>query len=186
MNALSGNGRADLRRQKIAAREALGEAARREKSSAIVRRILALPAFRDAGTVMLYRAVGGEVMLDGLPSLAPDKRYVYPRCLAGREMEALAPANGEAWRTGAYGIPEPDPDLSERVEPGDIDLVICPCTAFDAAGSRLGMGGGYYDRFLPRCGHANIIAVAFEVQRAEHIPAEPWDRKVDTVITEEI
>lgn len=184
MNSFSEKEKATLRREKIAARNSLTEEERREKSSAICRRILTLPAFREAQTVMIYRGVSGEVRLDELASLAPDKRYVYPRCLAGREMEALTPSDESAWRTGPFRIPEPDPDRSEKVEPEDIDLVLCPCTAFDAAGGRLGMGGGYYDRFLPFCTRAAVIAVAFEVQRTDRVPAEPWDRKPDAVITE--
>jgi 5-formyltetrahydrofolate cyclo-ligase len=47
------------------------------------------------------------------------------------------------------------------------------------------MGGGYYDRFLPLCVHAHILAVAFEAQRAECVPAEAWDVPMRRVITEE-
>lgn len=184
MKSFSGLDRATLRREKKAAREALSETERREKSEAIVRKILAHPAFQKAGTVMLYRAVGGEVMLDDLPSLALGKRYVYPRCLPGRAMEALAPADENAWKKGAFQIPEPDPVRSEKVPPEEIDLVLCPCASFDGSGNRLGMGGGYYDRFLPRCSRAAVLAVAFEVQRADRIPCEPWDRRVDGVVTE--
>ena len=68
-------------------------------------------------------------------------------------------------------------------EPLDM-LVICPCTAFDKTCSRVGMGGGYYDRFLPKCINAAVIAVAFECQKAENIPVQDTDIRMDAVFTE--
>ena len=60
-----------LRLEKIAARDMLTPKERREKSEAIVRNILADPAFQRAQTVMIYRSVRGEVQLDPLPALRP-------------------------------------------------------------------------------------------------------------------
>ena len=48
----------------------------------------------------------------------------------------------------------------------------------------MGMGGGFYDRFLPQCVHAAVFAVAFEVQKAKVLPAEAWDVPMDIVFTE--
>ena len=70
------------------------------------------------------------------------------------------------------------------VAPEEIDLVLCPCSAFDRGHRRLGMGGGYYDRFLGKCVHADIFAVAYAVQEADEVPTEAFDRKMDKVITE--
>jgi 5-formyltetrahydrofolate cyclo-ligase len=141
---------------------------------------------------MIYRYTRGEVQLTGLEeanAAAPEserKTFLYPLCVADRQMLAIAPGSGSgAWRKGSYGISEPDPDRGTAAEPEDIDLVIAPCTSFDSACRRLGMGGGYYDRFLPRCTKASVIAVAFEAQRSAAVPAAPWDRSVDAVITED-
>ena len=83
---------------------------------------------------------------------------------AVHEQKAYVPG---AWKTGAFGILEPDPARSELVPPEEIDLVLCPCAGFDGDGNRVGMGAGYYDRYLPRCSNAAIYAVAFEAQRLE-------------------
>lgn len=168
-----------MRREKIGARDALPPEEREERSRRIVERILAWPEFQAAKTVMLYRAVRGEVRLDGLERAAQGKRLVYPQCVE-KELRAVLPSG--AWKPGPFGIPEPE---GESVPPEEIDLVLCPCTAFDEGGGRLGMGGGYYDRFLPKCINAHVAAVAFEVQKVPRVPVEGWDRPVETVFTED-
>ena len=169
-----------LRREKIQARESLSPAQRRDFSARILQRLEQLPEYRAAETVMVYRAVKGEVSLDGLSG----KRFVWPLCIGEGEMIALLPENETAWHEGYCGIPEPVRERSEEISPGEIDLVICPCTAFDPACRRMGMGKGFYDRFLPRCEKARFVAVAYEAQKTELLSANPWDVPMDAVITE--
>ena len=120
------------RRQALRVRGSLSAADREEKSRAAVERIAALPEFRAARTVMLYRAVRGELSLDALPShpAAAGKRFAYPRCVSRTEMKAMLPGS---WETGAFGIPEPSEKDSQTVPGEEIDLVVCPCSAFDFA-----------------------------------------------------
>lgn len=131
---------------------------------------------------MLYRAVRGEVCLDTLQACG--KRLVYPLCVSATEMTALLPRGKNAWAAGRHGIPEPIPERSLTVAPEEIDLVICPCTVFDEACRRMGMGAGYYDRFLPQCSGAVIAAAAFECQKTAAVPVRPWDIPMDCVFTE--
>ncbi len=183
-NAVADMDRGELRRAMIRAREAMTAAERAEKSARAAERIAGLEVFRRAETVMIYRAVRGELSLEALPDhpASAGKRFAYPLCLPERGMAALIPG---AWRAGPFGIPEPVPELSEEIPPEALDLIICPGTAFDIRGHRLGMGGGYYDRFLPRCTNAVIILAAFEAQRAEEVPADSRDVPVAMVVTED-
>ena len=187
LNEFSGIYKKWLRKRKIQAREAIPEDERAKRSKDISLKLADMPEFRNADTIFIYNWTRGEVRLDELADIAAGqaKRIVYPKCVSSTEMAAVLPGAGEdAWTTGAYGIREPDPDAGTVVDPDEIDLVICPCTAFDEEGRRLGMGGGYYDRYLPFCTNADIIAAAYEVQKAGRIPVMQNDIAVNAIVTE--
>ena len=175
----------ELRTEKIKARKMLLTSEREAFSLQIVERICASEVFRKANTIMLYRAVKGEVDLKKLEEIAlrMDKQLVYPLCISKHEMIALLPKDENAWQSGFHGILEPIRERSVVIMPEQIDLVICPCTVFDETCGRMGMGAGFYDRYLPKCTNACIVAAAFEVQKAPAIVRESWDRQMDMVFT---
>lgn len=179
--------RTALRKEKIKARESLTIDKRISFSQQIVERIIASEEFQKAKNIMIYRGIRGEVRLNALEIVekSEGKQFLFPLCLPNHQMAALAPTGPDAWQAGYAGIEEPVMEKSDVVLPEDIDFVLCPCTVFDESCNRMGMGGGFYDRYLPRCKKAVIGAVAFEVQKAEQVPMEPWDRPVDLVFTEE-
>jgi 5-formyltetrahydrofolate cyclo-ligase len=85
---------------------------------------------------------------------------------------------------GYRGIPEPRASCREMART-DIEWVLVPGIAFDAAGRRLGYGGGFYDRLLPLLrAAAPRIAGAFDVQIVDTVPAASHDVGVDCVVTE--
>jgi len=178
--------RARVRRAALARRDALAPAARARLSRRIARRVAALPEFRRASTVMAYATFRSEV--DTAPliaaALAKKKRVLLPRTVVeGRALEPREFAPGALLVAGAYGIPEPPPD-APRADPADIDLVIVPGACFDEGGNRLGYGGGYYDRFLPRAGRAATVGVAFEAQVVPAVPPAEHDVPLGAVVTE--
>lgn len=170
----------------IAARKVIPPELREAYDRAIVERIANSDLWRQAKTVMSYIAVRGEPSLAGLEALAAQqgKRLCYPYCVSASEMKALYPAGADAWTKGRFDIPEPIPERSEIIPPEEIDLVLCPCTAFDEECHRMGMGAGYYDRYLTKCKNAGAAAVAYETQRISELPAEPWDVPMQSVFTE--
>ena len=96
-------------------------------------------------------------------------------------------ASGQ-WQINRYGIRE---YVSRRhVRAWQLHAIFMPLVAFDDAGSRLGMGAGYYDVSLAHLRNRKfwrkplLIGVAFECQKVTRIPAEPWDVSLDAVITE--
>ncbi len=86
-----------------------------------------------------------------------------------------------------FGIPEPAPG-APYVAPLSVDVLLVPLVAFDGYGVRLGMGAGYYDRFLgrlPPSMRPRLVGLAHEVQRSlDPLPFADWDVPLDGVITE--
>lgn len=92
-----------------------------------------------------------------------------------------------ALRKGRFGLTEPVPAPNELpIDPFDLDVALLPLLAFDDCGGRLGMGGGYYDRYFQQASRRPlIIGVAYGLQQAEQVlPAETWDLGLDGVVTE--
>ena len=178
--------RKELRKSKIQARNSLSPEERERLSAIISDRIASSEIFKKSKTVLIYRATKGEVRLDALEKAdeAAGKRLVYPLCISDSEMISLLPEDENAWKPGYFGIMEPVREKSVEIPPEEIDLVICPCTAFDEDCGRMGMGAGFYDRYIAKCVNAHIAAVAFEVQKADSIPMEPWDKPMEMVFTE--
>jgi 5-formyltetrahydrofolate cyclo-ligase len=73
-------------------------------------------------------------------------------------------------------------DLAPRAVP---DVVLMPLLGFDATGTRLGYGGGYYDRTLASLSHKpRLIGLAFAAQELPAIPREAHDLPLDAIVTE--
>ena len=145
-------------------------------------------AYCKVDTIFSYRAIRGEVELSLFHQWAASagKRLAFPLCLEDGTMVAALPDSADAWETGRYGIQTPIASRSRILDPSDLDLVLAPCAAFDAARKvRCGMGGGYYDRYLPQCKRAVTIAVAFEAQRIDDLWVDDWDISLDHIVTEQ-
>lgn len=176
-----------LRKLALSNRDNTDEAYRKASGEQIAKNLLAQPGLNAAKVLMCYRSFRTEVPTEKLIAEleAMGKTLCYPVCGKNGIMQAWHPLSKAAWKTGRMGIAEPDTENSRLIEPEDIDLVICPMVAFDASRQRMGYGGGYYDRFLPRCTKARRIGIAFEVQRMEALVTDEHDCLMDLIITEE-
>ena len=157
-----------------------------EKSGAAVRRLLAMPEWKEAGTVMIYAATRSEVQTRAAveAALKSGKRVCLPaRITEEHEMEAFAARAWDELVVGDLGFLEPLREKKRKVEPGDIKLVVVPGVAFDKAGNRLGRGLHYYDRFLKEV-KAPVVALAFEMQIVPKVPIDANDISVDKIVTE--
>ena len=105
------------------------------------------------------------------------KKLILPRVMDKENMEAVEYSG--KFQKGSMGITEP---VGESYE-GKIDLVIVPGIAFDKEGNRIGFGRGYYDRFLEKYPKVEKIALIYDFQLVDNIPAEKYDRKIDVLFT---
>lgn len=170
----------------IAARCALTKTQRQQFDREITEKVLATEAFQKAKVIFSYCAVRGEVDAGAIEQAARlcGKEIAYPVCRENGQMIAACPETETAMQKGRYGILEPKEGAYTEVEPEEIDLVLVPCSAFDETCVRVGMGGGYYDRYLPRCKHAQTIALAYEAQKVCNAAKEIHDAALHAVITE--
>lgn len=178
-----------LREATLTLRAALSEEQRSIKSQTIQDIVSNTQDFQEAQTVMLFLNFRDEVETTGLAQkvLELGKRLVLPRCAPkGILIPALIRDLRADIEPGTWGIREPKRENLHQVNPLDVDCVFVPGAAFDEQGNRLGYGGGYYDRFFERLmATTPKIALAFACQVVSKIPVEPFDKKVDMLITEE-
>lgn len=138
------------------------------------------PEWRTAGTVLLYRNLPGEMSTVGLANGAwrAGKRVAMPRVAGQGQLALHAVAAWTDLRPGAFGIHEPPPTLP-YVNAGDVDLAVVPAVAWGRDGVRLGRGGGYYDRLVPRLRLA--WGIGFDVQVVRDVPVQAHDARVARV-----
>jgi 5-formyltetrahydrofolate cyclo-ligase len=186
--ASSLDARKALLRQRIAplrARQPL--AARKIAAAAVMSRLFASREYDVSSLVAAYIAVGGELDVERLIRRCHDegRRVVVPARLDdgqdGYGLRELLP--GAELIRGPFAVPEPRD--GEWIEPGMVDLWVCPGVAFDRWGGRTGYGGGFYDRLLsvPRSsGRGRRIGVCFAFQLVSRVPCEGHDIPMHSVI----
>jgi 5-formyltetrahydrofolate cyclo-ligase len=174
-----------LRSALVAARLRLDPADRAARSRAVTERVAGLDAFRTARTVALYAPLGAEVDTAGVARLAgaAGKRLAWPRLHPGDRAMTFAACAAADLVAGPLRALEP-PATAAAVPAGELDLVLVPGVAFDAAGRRLGRGRGHYDATLAAAGAAFLCGLAYEVQMVEQVPSEAHDVALDAVVTE--
>jgi 5-formyltetrahydrofolate cyclo-ligase len=171
----------------IEQRDALAPAERAAASQAIAARIVALPEFGAAASVLLTLPFRSEwdTRLVASAALAAGKALLVPRVDPGARVLSLHRIESltDAVVPGYRGIPEPRAEAA-HASPHDVAFALVPGVAFDGGGRRLGYGGGYYDRLLPLLPRtAPRIAGAFEVQLVDTVPAARHDLAVDMIVT---
>ncbi len=174
------------RLQNLAKRNSLSKEQVREKSRLIAERLLKLPEFEKAKTVMLYYGVRNEVETRGLieKALEQGKRVVLPvsdfdsKKITPTELQGL-----EDLKKAEFGLMEPVEGKVVGVK--ELDLIVVPGIAFDANGARIGTGKGFYDGLLRKVStKVPLVGLCFEENLEESLPSESHDVKMDIIITE--
>jgi 5-formyltetrahydrofolate cyclo-ligase len=174
-----------LRAEARLVRRAIDPAERAARSERIVERVLSLPEVRDARAVGAYASAGSEVettlLLRGL--LAKGVRVAVP-LVEGDDLRFVRLQHPWALVPGPRGVPVPRQPW-EDVEGSTLDVAVVPGLRFGRDGSRLGQGGGHFDRFLEAHPGPRRVALAFAAQVVDALETEPHDQGMDVLVTED-
>ena len=193
----------ELRRAVIARRDALDLGLRAAKSADICARLVELLGRLDAAaphTVAVYAAMGSEVDSAAFAAAAAKRgwRVAYPCMLSATDaaacgqrmcMRAVAVGDADAapfiaHPTRAFAATDIDSSRFPIVPAEALDMIVVPLVAFDRTGTRLGYGGGCYDRYLPMLSPVcQIVGIAFDEQRVDHIPTDAHDLPLPHIIS---
>jgi 5-formyltetrahydrofolate cyclo-ligase len=177
----------ELRAAVLAARRALTPAALDEADTALAARLPELVEPGAALTVCAYVPMAGEPGGPGLPDrLAATPgvtRVLLPVLRPDRDLDWAAYAGPESLLPAAFGLREPAGPRHGVTGITTADLVLVPAVAVDRSGTRLGRGGGSYDRALARIhGDTPVIALLYDGELLDEIPTEAHDQRVDGVL----
>ena len=195
--------KANLRRAVIARRDALDLDVQAAKSADICARLVELLGRLDAAApriVAVYAAMGSEADPAAFAAAAAARgwRVAYPCMLSatdtvacGQRMCMRAVSAGDvsaalfiAHPTRAFAATDVDSVRFPIVPAKALDMIIVPLVAFDRTGARLGYGGGCYDRYLPILSPAcQIVGIAFDEQRVDHVPADAHDLPLPNIVS---
>lgn len=193
----------ELRRTVIARRNALDLDVRAAKSAVVCARLVELMDRLGAAaphTVAVYAAMGSEVDSAAFAAAASKRgwRVAYPCMLSATDaaacgqrmcMRAVAAGDADAATfiahpTRAFAATDIDSSRFPIVPAEALDMIVVPLVAFDRTGTRLGYGGGCYDRYLPMLSPAcQIIGIAFDEQRVDHVPTDAHDLPLPNIIS---
>ena len=195
--------KAELRRTVIARRNAIDLDVRAAKSAVVCARLVELMESSDTAgqrTVAVYAAMGSEVDPAAFAAAAVARgwRVAYPCMLSatdamacGQRMCMRAVAAGDASSapfiahpTRTFAAVDIDSDRFPNVPAEALDMIVMPLVAFDRAGTRLGYGGGCYDRYLPMLSPVcQIVGIAFDEQRVGHVPTDAHDLPLPHIVS---
>lgn len=180
-----------LRKQILSQRGLLPNELRARWDAAITDRLVQLPQYRDAETVLGYMNFGSEyascMWVD--KALAAGKRLVLPKVNRHTNLLDLYLVSDleNQLANGLWGIREPVVERCERLNDiNEVEFALLPGIAFSRDGARLGYGGGFYDKLLAHLQHRPVLATAaFDMQIVARIPQEATDVRVEWIVTHE-
>ena len=195
--------KAEMRRAVIARRDALDLDVRTAKSTVVCARLVELMESSDTAgqrTVAVYAAMGSEVDPAAFAAAAVARGWcvAYPCMLSasdaaacGQRMCMRTVAAGDvstapfiAHPTRAFAATDIDSNRCPIVPAAELDMVVEPLVAFDRTGARLGYGGGCYDRYLPTVApECQIVGIAFDEQRVDHVPTDAHDLPLPNIVS---
>lgn len=172
-----------FRKKALQIRDAIDPQKKAEQSALVRRRLTGMKAYVQADTILVFVSLPGEI--DTIPlidmALEEGKTVAVPLVTGRRKMVFIRIDSRKELREGTFSVLEPVMDREKITEQG---LVLMPGLAFDKNCFRMGYGGGFYDCWLTAHPEGiRTIALAFDEQIFDRVPAEPSDMRPDMVLT---
>ncbi|MBX5047539.1 5-formyltetrahydrofolate cyclo-ligase [Rhizobium lentis] len=178
--------KAQLRTERLAARDAIAPEARISKSLAMADHAGEAVAF-EAGTIISgFLPIRSEADLRPLMARFATRgaRLCVPAILDRQTIVFRELAEGVPLIATGFGTVGPGAEAAIL----DPEIMLVPLSAFDSRGHRIGYGAGHYDRAISRLRekgmHPKLIGIAFDCQEVAHVPDEPHDISLDAILTE--
>lgn len=179
-----------IRKEMLKTRSAMKASEVIDKSKIICSKITELKEYKEAKSILLYYPYNNETETFDLfdKAISDGKTVAFPKSeLVNGEpdLEYYEITSLKQFENGYKGIMEPDINNKDLKKfSGDADLCICPGTAFDKNGTRLGYGKAFYDKYLREHNSKCIIGICYENQICDSITPEKSDVSMDIVVTE--
>jgi len=178
-----------LRKRIRKQRKALPEQERRVAEQDAARNLLKLGAVLHAQRIATYLSVDGELDLEiAIIDSRVRRALIYAPVIEKNTLRFAPLRDDTDLRDNALGIPEPI--TNTYIAPRHLDIVLTPLVAFDNDGTRIGMGGGHYDRcfkFLASCSSwlkPKLIGIGYEFQRVHDLERQSWDIPLWAAVTD--
>jgi len=168
-------------------RAALTEEEVCSNSTLIAKRILDSELYKEADIIMGYLAFKGEASVDLVlqQALAGGKIVCVPQVIYGSNfMQAVRLRQMGNMCLDKFSIRTPK-EPYEIIRPQTLNLILVPGVGFTKLGTRIGMGKGYYDQFLPQATQAATMGVAHAIQVVDKISTAEYDINMQYLVTEQ-
>lgn len=172
----------DIRKRVLTERNLISKREWEENSHKIYEKVVTHPFFLEADEIYCYvdykKEAGTKAIMEQAWKL--QKEVAAPK-ISGEDMEFYYINCFEELESGYCKIMEP---ISQEVAVGKNVLVIMPGAVFDKNRNRIGYGKGFYDRYLAKHPSYRTMALAFELQIVDDIPADIYDICPEVIVTE--
>lgn len=172
----------EIRKRMLNIRKGIADWEKHEMSKRIMERLFDLEEFHKAKTVAFYLSKKDEVDTWAMVEEAAQEKEVLLPVVKEKNLKFVYYEKNGKMARGPYGIMEP---VGEEFAGAGIDLMVVPLAAADRMGNRIGMGKGYYDRYLNGAGPKpkTLVGLCFGFQVVESVPAEAHDAPLNIIIT---
>ncbi len=174
-----------IRSQLLAQRKNLTAQQSALLSEKITDHIIGSALYQQAKHVALYWPFNGEADITGLLKVK-DKQHYLPS-IQGQQMQFQAFSTKIHMKKNRFGISQPT--FIDSLQAAELDLCLMPLVGFDMLGNRLGMGGGFYDRYFATNNgtgrHPQLAGVGYQFQQYDQLPVQNWDVRMNYLYTEQ-